>query len=169
MLSIENARPTAKRLLHHIEVFEAFCTGDELYTPDKFREINQELSVGAVLMIGRHRYQKDIDGKHLLWRGLDDNEYDLGNVNNANVMRDYPGFHAKRSLSLGSNHVINSEIIPAPHGRGNLCIVTMEDGSTGIAPNYRMALRNAALKMHLTAKFNHFSLANVWNRVWGHA
>lgn len=169
MLSIENAKPTAKTILNNIEVFENFCMGKVHFTPAKFREVNQELSIGAVLLIGKRRYERDQHCKRLYWKGLDDHEYDLGDVNNANIMRDFPGFHAKRSLSLGSHHVVNSEIIPSPSGRGNLCIVTMEDGSTGVAPNYRMALRNAAIKMHLSAKFNHYSLMNVWHRVWGHA
>ncbi len=169
MLSIENAKPTAKTILNNIEVFEDFCMGKTKYTPSKFREVNQELSIGAVLLIGKCRYQRDQQGKRIYWKGLDDHEYDLGDVNNVNIMRDFPGFHAKRSLSLGSHHVTNSEILPAPCGKGNICIVTMEDGSVGIAPNYRMALRNAAIKMHLSSKFNYFSLANVWNRVWGNA
>tara|TARA_R110001592_G_scaffold20926_9_gene84641 strand:+ start:27236 stop:27745 length:510 start_codon:yes stop_codon:yes gene_type:complete len=169
MISIEQARPTVKMLLNHIEAFEAFCMGEQSFSPAKFRELNEELSVGAVLMIGKYRYQKAPEGKHLLWRGLDNREYDLGLVNDANVMRDYPGFHAKRSLSLGNDMVKETKIISAPHGRGNLSMVILEDGSTGIAPNYRMALRNATMKMHLTSKFNYFSLSNIWNKVWGHA
>ena len=169
MISIDQARPTVKALLSHIDAFENFCMGKQKFSPAQFRELNEELSIGAVLMIGKRRYQKSPEGKHLIWCGLDNREYDLGLVENANVTRDYPGFHAKRSLSLGNNMVKESKTIPVPNGRGNLSMVILEDGSTGIAPNYRMALRNAAMKMHLTTKFNFFSLSDIWNKVWGHA
>ncbi len=169
MISIEQARPTAKTLLSNLEAFEAFCLGELRFSPAKFRELNEELSVGAVLMIGKRRYERDTDGKRLIWVGFDEREHDLGYVHDANVMRDYPGFHAKRTLSLGKDLVKESEIIPAPSGKGNLSKVTLVDGSVGIAPNYRMALRNAAMKMHLTHKFNEFSLAGLWKKVWGHA
>ncbi len=169
MISLEHARPTAKGLLNHIDTFEAFCMGKCNLTPANFRELNEELSIGAVLMLGKRRYKNDIDGKRLIWTGLDNKEHDLGLVEHANVMRDYPGFHAKRSLSLGNSLVKESEIISSPDSIGNLSIVTMIDGSTAIAPNYRMALRNAAIKMHLSKKFNFLSLSEIWNKVWGHA
>ena len=169
MISIEQARPTVKTLLDNVEAFEAFCLGKQKFSPEKFRELNQELSVGAVLMIGKRRYENGPEGKRLIWIGFDEREHDLGYVHDANIMRDYPGFHAKRTLSLGKDLVKESEIIPAPNGNGNLSKVTLVDGSIGIAPNYRMALRNAAMKMHLTNKFNHFSLAGLWQMVWGHA
>ncbi len=169
MISIEHARPTVKTLLSHIEAFESFCMGEQKFSPAKFRELNEELSVGAVLMIGKYRFQNAPEGKHLYWRGLDDKEYDLGLVNDAKIMRDYPGFHAKRSLSLGNNQVKETKVIDAPNGNGNLSMVILEDGTTGIAPNYRMALRNAAMKKHLTQKFNFLSLAYIWKKVLGHA
>lgn len=169
MLSIENARPTAKQLLSHIDVFEAYCLGEMRFSPAKFREINEELSVGAVLVLGKYKFKKDVDGKHIIWRGLDNSEHDLGLVHDARVMRDYPGFHASRSRSLGSDLVADTEIIPCPNGEGTLSKVTLHDGSTGVGPNYRMALRNASLKMHLSKKFNVLSLSDIWKKVWGHA
>jgi len=169
MISVNHAKPTAKKLLNHVEVFEAFCMGEQALSPTQFREINEELSIGAVLMLGKYRHQKSQDGHHLLWSGLDGREHDLGLVENANITRDYPGFHAKRTLSLGNNLVSETQIIASPNGRKNLSKITMEDGSIGIAPNYRMALRNAAIKMHLSNKFNYFSLSHLWNKVWGHA
>lgn len=170
MFNIENARPTAKKILGHIEEFERFCMGQSKLSPSRFRELNAELSIGSVLMIGKRRYEKNPTGKHLIWRGLDNQEHDLGPIHNTNVMRDYPGFHGKRSLSLGNDMVVESKIIHIPGMRGNLTVVTLQDGSVGIAPDYRMALRNACLKMHLKNTFNTMSLSSLWNSLWlGHA
>ena len=169
MINIESARPTTKQILEHIEDFELFCMGEKKITPTEFRNINQELSVGAVLMIGTHRFQRDENGKRLIWRSLDDSEYDLGHLHDANVMRDYPGFHSKRSQSLGGESIVDSKIIRQAKGRGSATMVIMKDGSTGIGPDHRMALRNAVLKMHLKDSFNTFSLSNLWKQVWGHA
>ncbi len=170
MLSIENARPTNKQIMSHLEEFERFCLGETRLQPAKFREINEELSIGAVLMLGKRRYQNHEDGqRHLIWRGLDNQEHDMGQISDAHVMRDYPGFNAKRSRSLGVDMISESKIITAPNGKGHVSVVTMEDGSTGIGLDYRMALRNAALKMHLKKTFNTFSLASLWNSLWGQA
>lgn len=169
MISLENARPSTKMLLNHLDEFEAFCVGETPLSPAKFREINTELSVGAVMVLGKIRYQNDMGGKRVYWRGVDNKEHDLGLAHDANVLRDYPGFNARRTLSLGNDMVSESKVIDNPNGAGNLSVVTMEDGSIGIGPNYRMALRNAALRMHLSSKFNFVSLADIWNRVWGQA
>lgn len=169
MLNIENARPTAKKILGHINTFENFCMGKTHYSPTEFREINEELSIGAVLMLGKYRYQKSENGKRLLWQGLDAQEYDMGFTHDAHIMRDYPGFNAKRSRSLEGNMVEDSAVIAGPQGKGNLSIVTMKDGTVGIGPNYKIALRNAALKVHLKSKFNHFSLINLFKSLWGSA
>lgn len=169
MISLENARPSTKMILNHLDEFEASCTGNTPLSPAKFREINTELSVGAVMMLGKLRYQNDFGGKRVYWRGPDNKEHDLGLAHDANVLRDYPGFNARRTLSLGSNMVSEDKVIENPNGNGHLSVVTMQDGSIGIGPNYRMALRNAALRMHLTSKFNFASLSGIWNHLWGNA
>ncbi len=169
MLNIENAHPTAKGILEYIDKLEAFCLGDEPFTPAKFREINEVLSIGAVLMLGKHRYQKSSKGKKLVWKGLDNCEYDMGFIHDADVMRNYPGFNAKYTKALGGDLVHENKIISVPNRKGSLSVVIMKDGSKGIGPNYRIALRNAALKMHLKSKFNYFSLANIWKQILGHA
>jgi len=169
-MNIDMVKPSTKTLLHHIEIFEQFCTGEQRFIPSKYREINQELSVSAVWMLGKRRIVNDNNGEQrLLWKGLDNREHDLGPTHNANIMRDYPGFHAKRSLSLGHDFVENSEVVDCPKGCGPLSVVTLKDGTKGVGPNYRIALRNASLKMHLSAKFNYFSLSDLWNKVWGTA
>ncbi len=170
MLALENVRPTAKKMLNHVDMFEEFCLGKRSYTPSTFRTINEKLSLGAVLMLGKHRYQKERDGNHLIWKGLDQREHDLGPVHEANIMRDFPGFNRKRSLSLGRDNVKETQIVPHPNGKGTLSIVIMKDGSVGIGPNYRIALRNAALRMHLKTRFNFASLFTLWKiAVCGHA
>lgn len=169
-MNIEHARPTAKDILSHLSEFEDFCMGKVRFSPEKFRNINEELSVGAVLMLGKRRFQNNGNRKHLLWQGLDNREYDLGPVHEPRIMRDYPGFHAACSRSLGSNLVAETEIINGPNGRGNISVVTLIDGTVGIGPNYRTALRNAALKMHLKSKFNFLAMADsVWKSIWGNA
>ena len=169
MLSIENARPTHKQIQNHLEMFERFCLGETRMTSDKFMEINRELSIGAVLLVGARKYHKDNNQKYLIWRGLDNKEHNLGLVHDANILRDYPGFNAQKSNSLGGHHVKEAKIIASPTGKGNISVVTMADGSTGIGPNYRTALRNAALKMEIKKKFNYLSLSSIWKAVWGHA
>ncbi len=167
MLGIETVRPTAKKMLNHIDMFEEFCLGRRSYTPSIFRAVNEELSIGAVLMLGKYRYSRAHDGNHLLWRGVDECEYDLGPIHETNIMRDFPGFHAKRSLSLSKDDVEESQVVPRPDGKGNLSIVIMKDGTIGIGLDYRTALRNAALRMHLKSKFNFVSLSSLWNTVRG--
>ena len=93
----------------------------------------------------------------------------MGFLHKTNINRDYPGFNSKRSRALGGNHIKNNEVISSPNGNGNISVVTMKDGSTGIGPNYRIALRNASLKMHLKSQFNYLSLATLWNKILGTA
>ncbi len=163
MIDIERANPTAKKILNSLDIFEEFCMGEKHYSPSQFRKINKELSIGAVLMLGKFRYKNGPTGKRIFWKGLDNREHDLGLTHDANIMRDYPGFNAKHSNSLAKDSVIESQIISIPNGKGNFSAVTLEDGSTGIGPNYRIALRNAALKMHLKSGFNPLAtLDNFW-------
>lgn len=169
MSNIEYANLSSKKILHHIEEFERYCMGKTRLTPARFRSLNEELSIGAVLTIGKHRFVRNGKVKHLIWSGLDGEEYDLGAANRTNVLRDFPGFHARRTLALGENLVKENTVIQVAGMRGNLSVVTMEDGSIGIGPNYRMALRNASLKMHLKSKFNRVSLTSLWGMVWGNA
>ncbi|MCB1784131.1 MAG: hypothetical protein KDI13_09050 [Alphaproteobacteria bacterium] len=153
----------------YIDEFEQSCMGKKKISPSRFREINAELSIGAVLLIGKHRFYKDNKGKGLLWRGLDGREYDLGLIQYTNIMRDYPGFNATSSLALGKKDVAESKVVDIPGSRHNVSVVTMKDGSTGIGPNYRIALRNAAIKMHIKAHFNRYSILSLWERMWGNA
>lgn len=169
MLNVENARPTAQTLLNHIERFESFCNGIEKISPEKFRKLNEELSIGAVFMLGSRRYERTRKGRRLLWRAPDEQEYDLGLTRDAKVIRDYPGYNAKSSISLSAGKIIETHVIPTPRGKGTLLKITLEDGTTSIAPNYRMALRNAVLKRHLNTEFNKMSLIKFWQRIWGHA
>lgn len=169
MSNIEFSNLSAKKILHHIEEFERYCMGKTDLTPARFRSLNEELSIGAVLNIGRHRFVRNEGVKHLIWQGLDGEEYDLGATHRSNVVRDFPGFHGKRSLAVGENLVKENTVIKIAGMRGNLSVVTMQDGSIGIGPNYRMALRNASLKMHLKVRFNRMSLSGIWGMVMGNA
>ena len=169
MIDIEKANPTAKKVLHTLDTFESFCMGNKHYSPSYFRQINKELSIGTVLMLGKFRYKNEPNGKRIFWKGLDNIEHDLGFTHAANIMRDYPGFNAKHSSSLAKNLVVKSQIISTASGKGNFSTVTLEDGSIGIGPNYRIALRNAALRMHLKSGFNPMAtLENFCKKIWAH-
>lgn len=169
MISLESVRPSSKKILKDIEAFERHCVGESRMSPEQFREINMELSVGAVMTIGKHRIKNTHQGRKLFWSGPDGQEYDLGSANDINVLRDYPGFHGQRSAALAADNVTESKIVHIAGASGSVCVVTMLDGSVGVGPNYRMALRNAALKMHLKSCFNRLSLASIWGRIMGHA
>jgi hypothetical protein len=169
MLNLEEANPSAKRTLEQIETFENYCRGEKYLSPEKFREINNDLSIGAIFLIGKRRTVIQNNNRHLLWKGPDNHEHDLGRIDDVHVMRDYPGFHASRTNALGGDQVQESRVVENPKSKGTLCEVVMKDGSTGIGPNYRMALRNAALKMHIKKKFNFQSFADLWNGNWGYA
>ena len=161
MLGLRSIKPDPKDVLAVLEDFELFCLGKKHMSPERFMELNIELSVSAVHSIGRHRYQHSADGRHLLWTGPDEREHDLGPVDEVNVLRNYPGFNRSRTLSLGHDQVAENEVIDVPALRRQITVVKMKDGSTGVAPNYKMALRNAALKMHLKHQFNRHNLAHA--------
>ena len=72
-------------------------------------------------------------------------------------------------MALAGDKVAESKVIHIAGVKGSVTVVTMLDGSVGVGPNYRMALRNAALKMHLKSYFNRLSLASIWGRIMGHA
>ncbi|MBI1301829.1 MAG: hypothetical protein GC137_09270 [Alphaproteobacteria bacterium] len=170
MLNIDDARPTAHQLLDHLDAFERFCMGEGNLSTSDYRAINEELSVGAVLLIGKRRFRRDNYGKKIFWQGLDSRVYDLGYCHDAKIMRDYPGFNAVRSRALDGGFVESTRIEPCRIGRGQISIVTTYDGTQGIGPDYRTALRNAALKMHLKSRFNFAAMANLfWRKFWGHA
>lgn len=169
MMNIKEYKPNTKMIQNHLHEFEEFCLGNTLLSPQKFRALNEELSIGAVLLVGKRRYQRTKSGTHLIWRGLDNKEHDMGLVDDIRTLKNYPGFHVKTSLSLGNDMVSDTQILPTHDGKKNVTQVTLRDGSIGIGPDYRIALRNAALKMCLKSKFNYLSLADVWKNVWGQA
>lgn len=171
MSNLEFTGLNTQKLMHNIEAFEQFCMGKNIITPAQFREINEELSIGAVFMIGKHRYVRNGGSKHLIWKGLDGEEHDLGALHQTNIMRDFPGFHARRSMALAGDLVQDSKVFKIEGVRSSMTCVVLKDGTEGIGPNYRMALRNAALKAHLKSRFNMASLSSLWNSLfgWGNA
>ena len=123
-----------------------------------------------MLHIGRCRIEPREDGRHVIWAAPDLKEYDLGEVDRLNIMRDYPGFHRVHSQALlGREQVEETSLIVVPRIRRNVTVVKMKDGTVGIGPNYRIALRNATLKMHLTRQFERASLSAFWKTLHGHA
>lgn len=168
MFGFQSLQINPEKVLSRLKDFELFCLGKKELSPEQFKELNKELSVSAVLHIGKRSFRKDIDGKHLIWTGMDEREHDLGPVNNLDVVKEYPGFHRTRSLSLGHDRVTENEIMDVPRHHP-VTIVKLADGSTGIAPNYKMALRNAALKMHLKEQFNRKNRMDIWTKFYGHA
>lgn len=157
-------------LWERLEAFEQFCMGERHLSPEDFTDINKELSIGAVLCIGRHAFKNNRDGRHLIWIDLTDRRHDLGEVTNLNVMSECPGFHRGRTLALTKDaDVATTEIIDVPPYRRQMTKVVLEDGSHGIGPDYKMALRNAALKKHLKSQFNKARGFSFWDLLGGSA
>ncbi|MGB0719668.1 MAG: hypothetical protein ACPGRX_04295 [Bdellovibrionales bacterium] len=169
MFAFQSLQVNPKKVLKKLHDFELFCLGEKALSPAEFQTLNQELSIGAVLHIGKRRYSKHPDGKHLIWNGLDKREHDLGPVHKIDVMKHYPGFHKSSSLALGHDQVADNERLDIPKSHRSVSVVTMKDGSIGVGPNYHMALRNAALKMHLKTSFKKSNPDDAWKKVYAHA
>lgn len=169
MSGLQTLRIHPKKVLERLEEFEMFCLGEADLTPEHFRTLNRELSINAVLHIGKHHIENEPDGKHLIWVAPDRRRHDLGALSDINVFRDYPGFHRTRSLSLDHDQVQETEIFDIPTSNRRVTIVRMKDGSAGVGPDYKIALRNAALKMHLKRAFERSNPLNLWKIFYGHA
>lgn len=163
------SKNTTELALSRLKRFELYCLGKGHLSPEEFTALNIELSIDAVEHVGNHFVRDCMDGKHLIWTGADKSEHDLGLTDEQNVMRDYPGFNRLRSLSLGHNLVSSNETIDIPGLRRQMTVVKMNDGSTGVAPNYKMALRNASLKMHLKEEFNAKNGKGAFDAIYGRA
>jgi len=170
MLGLHSFDIEKSDILAHIENFEGFCLGKRAMTPDEVQKINEALSLGAIMHVGKYRFQKDENNEtHLLWVSPDKQEHDLGPLDKVNVMRDCPGFHRGRSLALGHQHVETSGQVHVPAMQTHVSIVKMKDGSTGYGPNYKVALRNAALKMHLKSAFATANPSGIWKMFYNWA
>jgi hypothetical protein len=169
MLSLHLLEIDKKDILAGLEEFESFCLGKKRLTPDEVQTLNEQLSIGAIMLVGKYRLQKTGVETHLLWLSPDKCEHDLGPIDKLNVMRDCPGFHRSRSLALGHRHVEESGQIHVPENQSHISMVKMKDGSTGYGPNYKVALRNAALKMHLKGAFERANPGGLWKLFYGNA
>jgi len=156
-----------EKILRKLKEFELFCMGKKRLSPEKFRRLNEELSLSTVMNIGSRRYRKDLDGKHLIWFTPDNREHDLGPIDNLDMMHNGPGFHKSRTLALGTDQMLEHDLVStAQHGR-HATTVTLEDGTVGVGPNYKMALRNAALKAHLKTTFAKANKSHLWEKFYG--
>ena len=169
MAGLQGKDVKGKEIAALIETYEQFCLGRKAMTPEQFTSINEELSISAVLAIGKNRVERREDGQHLIWIAPDKSEHDLGPVDNVNVMRDYPGFHRTRSLCLGQSHVDGNDVVHVPAIDRHISVVRLKDGSTGYGPNYKLALRNAALKMYLKKEFERVNPLNIWKIFYANA
>lgn len=158
-----------KKVLSKLQEFENFCLGKKRLTPEEFKALNIELSMGSVFHIGKRRFLKELDGKHLLWTGLDGREHDLGPLHKLNVMQQCPGFNRTLTRSLDNNIVKDNDTLEIPHLKKQVSIVRLKDGSVGVGPNYKLALRNAALKMHLKKSFMLSNPPDAWKEFYGNA
>ena len=167
MFGFQTLQIKPEKVLKHLKDFELFCLDELFLSPDSFKVLNEELSLSAVLHVGKRYYRKDSDGKHLIWKGLDKREYDLGPLHDMNIMRNYPGFHKTRTLALAGNKVEKIDIIQSPKKRNTITVVTMKDGTAGLGTDYKTALRNAALKMHLKGAFKKANKDDLWKKYYG--
>ncbi len=168
MFGLWSSKIPPKKVFHLLKEFEAYCLGEKYLIPEDFRTLNEELSLGAVMHIGKHKFLDREDGRHLIWIDPQHQSHDLGPVNELNIMREYPGFHRYRSLALGHDLVEKCEVIDSNRSTP-ITMVKMVDGTVAFGTNYRIALRNAALKMHLKKSFLRANPATSWKNVYGNA
>lgn len=160
---------SVEEILMHLEDFERYCLGKHFMKPEDFTHVNQRLSLGTVLHIGKTHFMDAEDGKHLIWTAPDAREHDLGCIENIDISAECPGFHRIRSLSLGHNQVTKQEIIEVPY-LGYVTKVTLNGDVEGIGPDYKTALRNAVLKTQLCGrKTSIFSFMNIFAKPLGRA
>lgn len=168
MLGLHSFDMDKKQILGNIEEFEKFCLGKRRMSPEELRNLNEELSLGAIVFVGKHRFDKRGDDTHLLWTAPDKMEHDLGPIEKLNV-RDCPGFHRTRSLALGHELVETASQIAVPTTGNNISVVKMKDGTVAYGLDYKMALRNAALKMRLKSAFARANPSGIWKIFYGNA
>lgn len=167
MFGFQPLKIKPENVLRRLKDFELYCLGEKHMTPETFRGLNEDLSLSAVLHLGKRYFRKETDGKHLIWEGFDNKPHDLGLLDDLNVTQACPGYHKTRTLALAGDDVLTTEIINPQYRKKQMVVVTMKDGTKGIGPNYKMALRNAALKMHLKCAFEKANKADIWKRYYG--
>jgi hypothetical protein len=162
MLGKELLNIKSDTLLERLNEFEQSCLGIKTISPERYMDINKELAMGAVLYIGRHRMGRAEDGDHLIWTDPEKRVHDLGPVDNLDVLHECPGFHRTRTLAIGQHEVVRTEVIDIPPFRKQMTKVFLKDGSEGVGPDFKIALRNAALKKHLKTQFNKAKGFSFW-------
>lgn len=163
------SREEAKKTIAMLHDFEMSCLGEKPLSPDDFVMLNKELSLSAVNFIGECHFERKEDGHHVIWTAPDKSSHDLGVLTEINVMKDYPGFHKARSLCLGHKDVIENEVLSIGHSRKHVSMVKLKDGTEGYGPNYKIALRNAALKSRLQKQFLRVNPLDLWKKFYGNA
>ena len=167
MFGFQFSKIKPEKVLKKLKDFEQSCLGEKSISPENFNELNEELSISTVLHIGKRNVRHKKDGKHLIWQGLDGQEHDLGLFDQLEISRTGPGYHKSCSQSLGGEAVADTDTMRLPFSKKQVTIVKMHDGTEGVGPNYRIALRNAALKMHLRAQFEKANKRNIWCSFYG--
>lgn len=156
----------AQNILKHIEEFEDFCFGQTKFTPEHFRNINQAISIGAALLIGKHRFEKKGIEQHLYWTGIDNEEYYLGPTNNKNITQNFPGFNTKHSLALTKKeNIIEKNVHKNEDSRKSIVEIILLDGTKGYGIDFKTALRNAVLKSELE-KIKTRSLFSLFKKIF---
>jgi len=169
MFGFQSLQMKPEKVLRRLKDFELFCLGEKKLSPENFKTLNEELSLSAVLHIGKRHFRREADGKHLIWQAPDNREHDIGRIDDLNIRQTCPGFHKVRTLALSGGDMIESDEITLPNMKKQVTIVKMKDGTTGIGPNHKMALRNAALKMYLRAAFEKNNKQDIWKRYYGNS
>lgn len=143
----ESAR---QEILASLQDFESFCMGEKSMSPTQFQNLNVKLSIQTVLNIGRRQMIDHKDGARLLWITPDERAHDLGPVGHRDVTTRYPGFSRGSSLALGQKDVLTHEVVDVPQVRRFMTVVTLRDGTGGVGPDFKTALRNAVLRRYLS-------------------
>ena len=169
MFELRELKIDPKKVMNKLNEFEKFCLGETILSPEEFNDLNKDLGISAVMHIGKRKLTKGEDGKHLIWTGPDNKKHDLGLIHKLDVMRKGPGFHRSSTNSLGEEIVVENKQIEVPNLKKQVSVVELDDGSVGVGPNYKVALRNAALKKYLKKTFKKSNPPDAWLEHYGNA
>jgi hypothetical protein len=158
----------SEKLMERLAEFEEFCMGRRVLSPERFMDINKELSLGTLQYVGRHHLQRQTDGDHLIWVDNTQRPHDLGLADDLDILHQCPGFHRGRTLALApESDILSTDIIHVALRKAHMTTVTLKDGVEGIGPDFKVALRNAVLKRQLTSQFNKARGFSFWSLFTG--
>jgi hypothetical protein len=77
------------------------------------------------------------------------------------------GFNKVRTLACAKEEICETEIVAIPHSRHYMTRVKFKDGTQGIGPDFKIAMRNAVLKKELKSQFKKAAGFSLWELFTG--